>query len=825
MLIKNGTKLATAILVIFMGAALMKFSSRWIPPDEETGFVHFGNVQNLLTAFNHWKAEYERKGGDRNLVLSLGWSKGLSAEYTTARGQAKFDLLGGLLSIEVDGLPDNSSWDVWLVDNRSSPGHSVLPEPGDSMVRVGHLKQEADISRLQARLDREAFTNFELDLVVVSQGSKDPSTSGILFGSPSLFQKFYHGDERRRLGVTIYPDDSPQAAPVTAGLGTHFFAALLAVPTTSLQSDLAGLIEDGENIFFNEKFEGNGRTCGTCHRKENSMTIDPDFIATLSDHDPLFVAEFNPDLSENFENPKLMREFGLILENVDGFEDLQNKFVMRGVPHVLALQTSVNSSQGPRTGWSGDGSFDGSLRLFATGAVIQHFTRTLNRVRGVDFRFPTDEELDAVEAFLLSVGRHEDLTLPLPLKGFVAKQGQEVFNDPNRGKCFVCHVDAGANVEPAIFAPDAGNLNFNSGVEDFFDIRDVLSGEVIPPDDGFGTPGNGEFNTPPLVESADTGPFFHNNLFNTIEGAVAFYNTGAFNDSPAGQLLAEATGSGINLNAIEIVYVAGFLRVINALENIRSATANLERAKQAPLPLAAEFFVPAIADIKDGNEVLGILHVDARLRLAIAKIYSEIAAARQDEQGRNTFINVAIRLLQRAREIMIDEQIISSTAKVAMSENEAAKELLEDPNVIGQVVTKLVNEVGAEFDSGEIREVLNDLAMAKLREEFDKLVGGEVSGAGSLPESFALEQNYPNPFNPETEIRFQLPAADHVVIKIVNARGQEIRTLVNDQYEAGFHSVRWDGKDKNGTPVSSGVYLYQLQAGAFSKVMKMSLVR
>lgn len=148
--------------------------------------------------------------------------------------------------------------------------------------------------------------------------------------------------------------------------------------------------------FFNETFAGNGRTCGTCHPAENNLTIDPAFIARLPKNDPLFVAEFTPALSKNFENPRLMREFGLILENLDGFDDLDNKFVMRGVPHTLGLRISVNSPQGPRTGWSGDGApGDGSLRSFAVGAVIQHFTKSLNRVPGVDFHLPTDAELDA----------------------------------------------------------------------------------------------------------------------------------------------------------------------------------------------------------------------------------------------------------------------------------------------------------------------------------------------------------------------------------------------------------------------------------------------
>ncbi|RMF59058.1 MAG: hypothetical protein D6743_16815, partial [Calditrichaeota bacterium] len=284
------------------------------------------------------------------------------------------------------------------------------------------------------------------------------------------------------------------------------------------------LIARGREIFFNETFAGNGRTCGSCHPAENNFTLDPSFIATLPADDPLFVAEFNPDLAQNFENPRLMRQFALILENQDGFDDLANNFNMRGVPHILSLRTSVDSRQGPRTGWSGDGApGDGSLRAFATGAVIQHFTKTLNRIPGVDFRLPTEEELDALEAFQRSLGRQADLVLPLPLKNPVAARGQEIFNDPASGKCFFCHFNAGANASPEVFGEGAGNLNFNTGVENLPDQPPDLTGELVPPDDGFGTPGNGEFNTPSLVEAADSGPFFHNNAVQTIEAAVAFY--------------------------------------------------------------------------------------------------------------------------------------------------------------------------------------------------------------------------------------------------------------------------------------------------------------
>lgn len=93
------------------------------------------------------------------------------------------------------------------------------------------------------------------------------------------------------------------------------------------------------------------------------------------------------------------------------------------------------------------------------------------------------------------------------------------------------------------------------------------------------------------------------------------------------------------------------------------------------------------------------------------------------------------------------------------------------------------------------------------------------------PEQFTLIQNYPNPFNPETEIRFRLPKASSVVVRIYNLFGQEIRTLVNKTYPAGLHSVHWDGRDNFGKAVASGVYFYQLQAGSFTQVKKMNLLR
>jgi hypothetical protein len=98
-------------------------------------------------------------------------------------------------------------------------------------------------------------------------------------------------------------------------------------------------------------------------------------------------------------------------------------------------------------------------------------------------------------------------------------------------------------------------------------------------------------------------------------------------------------------------------------------------------------------------------------------------------------------------------------------------------------------------------------------------------GAEPAPRSYALSQNSPNPFNPETEIRFQLPVQGHVSVKIFNSLGQEVRNLVDTQYEAGYHNVRWDSKDNYGNSVASGIYFFKIHAGEFTQVKKMNLLK
>jgi len=94
-----------------------------------------------------------------------------------------------------------------------------------------------------------------------------------------------------------------------------------------------------------------------------------------------------------------------------------------------------------------------------------------------------------------------------------------------------------------------------------------------------------------------------------------------------------------------------------------------------------------------------------------------------------------------------------------------------------------------------------------------------------VPVGFTLEQNYLNPFNPTTIIRYQLPKTTQVVLKVYNISGQEVRTLFNARQSAGVNAVVWDGRDQSGKEVSSGIYIYRLQAGESVQSRKMSFVR
>jgi hypothetical protein len=531
---------------------------------QETAFEDF---------YRDWQKLYLKAGGDRDVAITLGWTEGLSTERSTARGEVSLDMIDGALRAEVKGLSQPA--DLWLVDNQDGPGKTVQPEPGDRMVRVGRLAGGYP-AKIAARLGSEFFRGFELDLVVVSPAGRTPAENRILLGSRPFFERLYT--------TTRLETERAQQATRQAGfLGSGFLKSVLEPRAAEANSSVLisnGLVSQavglGGDLFFRGVFSGNGRTCATCHRVDNNQGLDLDFIQSLPANDKLFVAEIPASQGgvPGLERPQLMRNHALILENADGFTPPGPtvRFVMRGVPHSLSMARSIvpavdGRAPVQRTGWSGDGAPNtGALRFFPVGAVTQHFTKRLNRVSGVDFVLPTDTQLDRMEAFSLASGRLNELNLAnVTLTNSGAQAGKIRFVAAD-ARCNGCHANAGANIATG------QNFNFDTGVERAPDPSQAT--EPHPRDGGFGVAnrdcdgngsndcfGDGTFNTTPLIEAADTEPFFHNNSAATIEDATAFYTTPAFAQSPAGG------GTAVPLTATDIANIGRFLRVINASFN------------------------------------------------------------------------------------------------------------------------------------------------------------------------------------------------------------------------------------------------------------------
>jgi hypothetical protein len=645
-------KLAFATVALACGIALQAgFDPHDAPVTEQV--LGNGNIDTLQTVYANWRSGYEKVGGNaETLRLPLAHSPSLSNVSSRARGVFDLNLLDGSVKVSVKGL-EGSGYEVWLVDNK--PGGTLKPEAGDTLLRLGELASNGGESTLEARLNSSQMQGFNLDRVAITRKGESPVQSVVLTGAPGFLQQFYYSEQYWPMaqvgGIETAPSGTTKT-PFDFILPKPANAAGNPINTTDA---LSAQIAKGRALFLNGTFGGNGRTCGTCHRQENNFTINPQFIATLPPSDPLFIAETNPALAD-LENPKLLRQLGLILTNVDGFD---KPGVFRSVPHTLALNTSITTelmSMGGEfmqdaqfanaLGWSGDGaSGGGSLREFTLGAIKQHMPKTLNRKEGVDFSLPTDEELSALEAFQLSLGRAKDYNLaqltfvsPIVQRGkilFDTKQNPCTNNTEQSGNpaqcppgqtvvlgqtanCNGCHQNGGARSSTT-----HGNPTRDTGVENMGDqsarllyLSQANHGE-FPTDGGFGQEprsscgpthdqncfGDARFNTTTVIEAADTAPYFHNNSISTLEESVAAYNGDGFNNSP-GALTSKLADRRIKLGSTQVVAVALFLRSINAVENIRSSNQLDAQASGLTGANAADVLKLAMHETKDAIRVL-----------------------------------------------------------------------------------------------------------------------------------------------------------------------------------------------------------------------------
>jgi len=133
-------------------------------------------------------------------------------------------------------------------------------------------------------------------------------------------------------------------------------------------------------------------------------------------------------------------------------------------------------------------------------------------------------------------------------------------------------------------------------------------------------------------------------------------------------------------------------------------------------------------------------------------------------------------------------------------------------------LSSALNDSRNSFTNSYTIRMLNLLGDPSIFPKYDIPAG--VNPVEILPSGFTLYQNYPNPFNPSTTIKFALPVESKVKVNIYNMLGQLIETLVDKEMDSGNHEVNFDA-----SKYSSGVYLYQLQAGEYNSVKKMILIK
>jgi flagellar hook assembly protein FlgD len=129
--------------------------------------------------------------------------------------------------------------------------------------------------------------------------------------------------------------------------------------------------------------------------------------------------------------------------------------------------------------------------------------------------------------------------------------------------------------------------------------------------------------------------------------------------------------------------------------------------------------------------------------------------------------------------------------------------------------------------NAEVIQLCTSLEAYLSKEDFEKFMA-LVKAEAQIPVEYHLSQNYPNPFNPTTSIQYSVVSGQsppHVSLRIYSLLGREVRALVDEPQETGYHSVTWDGTDERGQAVSSGVYFYRLTAERYNDVKKMILLK
>ncbi|MGD8778853.1 MAG: T9SS type A sorting domain-containing protein [Ignavibacteria bacterium] len=153
----------------------------------------------------------------------------------------------------------------------------------------------------------------------------------------------------------------------------------------------------------------------------------------------------------------------------------------------------------------------------------------------------------------------------------------------------------------------------------------------------------------------------------------------------------------------------------------------------------------------------------------------------------------------------------------ATSTNEAIATVAVDGDTL--LITPVSGASGETYITVKALDTNRDFTQFTFKVEVDPTVT-DLDDILGLPTEFSLKQNYPNPFNPTTVIRYGLPQEANVVLKIYNILGEEVKTLVNTVQQAGWHEINFDA-----SKLTSGLYIYRIEAQDFVEVKKMMLIK
>lgn len=126
----------------------------------------------------------------------------------------------------------------------------------------------------------------------------------------------------------------------------------------------------------------------------------------------------------------------------------------------------------------------------------------------------------------------------------------------------------------------------------------------------------------------------------------------------------------------------------------------------------------------------------------------------------------------------------------------------------------IMDNAGADYEAISGNFTVLDSALLHVSDRYD-----------NTPKIFSLYQNYPNPFNSYTTISFNLSALDGVILNIYDLRGLRVKQINYSPLSTGLNSVIWNGTNQQGNPVSSGLYLYQVQGRKFTGIRKMLFLK